>query len=71
MQEKILKREMIQIGLYIHLSWLDDEGKVKMGTRPVHMNTLTNPCSTYSSKKESLLDGAIYITCKFKSKKRN
>jgi succinate dehydrogenase flavoprotein subunit len=24
------------------LSWLDDDGKVKMGTRPVHMNTLTN-----------------------------
>ena len=33
------------------LSWLDDDGKVKMGTRPVHMNTLTNHVQPIPPKK--------------------
>lgn len=33
------------------LSWLDDDGKVKMGTRPVHMNTLTNYVQPIPPKK--------------------
>ena len=33
------------------LSWLDNEGKVKMGTRPVHMNTLTNHVQPIPPKK--------------------
>ena len=33
------------------LSWLDDGGKVKMGTRPVHMNTLTNHVQPIPPKK--------------------
>ena len=33
------------------LSWLDDDGKVKMGIRPVHMNTLTNYVQPIPPKK--------------------
>ena len=33
------------------LAWLDNEGKVKMGTRPVHMNTLTNHVQPIPPKK--------------------
>jgi len=33
------------------LSWLDYDGKVKMGTRPVHMNTLTNHVQPIPPKK--------------------
>ena len=33
------------------LSWLDNNGKVKMGKRPVHMNTLTNHVQSIPPKK--------------------
>ncbi len=33
------------------LSWLDNDGNVKMGTRPVHMNTLTNHVQPIPPKK--------------------
>ncbi len=33
------------------LSWLDNEGDVKIGTRPVHMNTLTNHVQSIPPKK--------------------
>ncbi|MDC1054224.1 succinate dehydrogenase flavoprotein subunit [Alphaproteobacteria bacterium] len=33
------------------LSWLDSEGRVKMGKRPVHMNTLTNHVQPIPPKK--------------------
>jgi len=33
------------------LSWLDSEGEVKMGKRPVHMNTLTNHVQPIPPKK--------------------
>ena len=33
------------------LSWLDNDGKVKMGKRPVHMNTLTNHVQSIPPKK--------------------
>ena len=33
------------------LSWLDNHGNVKMGTRPVHMNTLTNHVQPIPPKK--------------------
>ena len=33
------------------LSWLDSNGKVKMGKRPVHMNTLTNHVQPIPPKK--------------------
>ena len=33
------------------LSWLDDKGDVKMGQRPVHMNTLTNHVQPIPPKK--------------------
>nr|MBT6354485.1 succinate dehydrogenase flavoprotein subunit [Pelagibacteraceae bacterium] len=33
------------------LSWLDKKGNVKMGTRPVHMNTLTNHVQPIPPKK--------------------
>ncbi len=33
------------------LSWLDSKGDVKMGTRPVHMNTLTNHVQPIPPKK--------------------
>ena len=33
------------------LSWLDNNGDVKMGTRPVHMNTLTNHVQPIPPKK--------------------
>ena len=33
------------------LSWLDNNGNVKIGTRPVHMNTLTNHVQPIPPKK--------------------
>jgi succinate dehydrogenase / fumarate reductase flavoprotein subunit len=33
------------------LSWLDSKGDVKMGKRPVHMNTLTNHVQPIPPKK--------------------
>ncbi len=33
------------------LAWLDSKGNVKMGTRPVHMNTLTNHVQPIPPKK--------------------
>ena len=33
------------------LSWLNNKGEVKMGTRPVHMNTLTNHVQSIPPKK--------------------
>ncbi len=33
------------------LSWIDNDGKIKMGSRPVHMNTLTNHVQPIPPKK--------------------
>ena len=32
------------------VSWLDDAGKVRLGYRPVHLNTLSNEVQTFPPK---------------------
>ena len=44
--------ERDDINWLVHsLAWLNNEGSVKLGTRPVHMNTLTNNVQSIPPKK--------------------
>ena len=50
MQERTIERD-VENWLVHSLAWLTKKGEVKLGARPVHMNTLTNHVQSIPPKK--------------------